>query len=159
MQGLACVLILSCLHACQSNTLKNEEGGSTTTYITHDTIPDTRDSVSKKPVATFTSTKGDKLQVKVFETENTFHFLMTMNYQSLDEKDTLRIPNFGIYPTIKMQPGSDGKSCVVGFLDTKNQFREYKLVTVKSGNLQVKVLKRYYAGRTRTEYPDTSANK
>lgn len=84
------------MYACQSPTVKSEEANETKTFITHDTLPETRYSVSKKPVAFYTSTKGEKLKVEVYETKETFRFIMQMKYKFLDEPDTLRISNFGI---------------------------------------------------------------
>ena len=155
-----CLLFIVCVvYACQSPTIKPEEANETKTFITRDTIPETRDSINKKPIASYTSTKGEKLKVEVFETKETFQFIMQMKYKFLDEPDTLRIPNFGIRPKIVIKGGDDKQSCTIGFLDTKGEFKEYKLVTVKTGNLQVKVLKRYFAGHYKTVYNDTAAVK
>ena len=151
-----CILLAACvMYGCQPATLTSEEANETKTFITHDTIPETRDSVSQKPVASYTSAKGDKLKVNVYETKQTFQFVMKMKYKFLDEPDTLRIPNFGIRPQIVIKGGDDKQSCAVGFLDTKGNFKEYKLVSVKTGNLQVKVLKRYFTGHYKTVYNDT----
>ncbi len=145
--------------SCQSDSISSEEVSETKTFITHDTIPEIRDSVSKEPVATYASSKGNKLEVKVYQTKQTFQFLMKMKYKFLDEPDTLHIPNIGIQPKIVIQNGADNQSCIVGFLDKKNEFKEYKLVTVKTGNLQVKVLKRYFTGVYKTTLPDTMASR
>ena len=150
------VLFLLCfVYACQSGGVKSEEVDRTKTFITHDTIPEVRDSVSKKPVAFYTS-PGNKLKVEVYETKQTFQFIIQVKYKFLDEPDTLHIPNFGIRPTIIIKSGDDKQSCTVGFLDTKGEFKEYKLVTIKNGNLQVKVLKRYYTGHYKTVYDNTA---
>ncbi len=152
-------LLLFCLSACQSDTLAGEDTNETKTLVTNDTIPELRDSISKMPVATYISSKGEKLEVKVYETQLTFQFIMKMKYKFLDEPDTLHIPNFGIRPRIVIKDGEDEQSCIIGFLDKKNQFRDYKLITVKTGNLQVKVLKRYFTGRYKTAYPDTTTTQ
>ena len=112
------------------------------------TIPLTRDSASTKPVATFSKKIPDELNdwkfsVNVYETKETFHYLMKMQYMELRAADTLKIPNFGISPKIEIKQGDDPYSCVVGFLDKQNQFREYKLVSVKDNTLKVHVLRRY----------------
>ncbi len=155
---LVCIILLSLFAACHSDAITSTAADETKTFVTNDTIPETRDSVKKEPIAIYTSTKGDKLTVKVYQTKQTFQFLMKMEYKFLDEPDTLRIPNFGIQPKIVIQNGADNQSCIVGFLDKKNEFKDYKLVTVKSGNLQVKVLKRYFTGVYKTTFPDTTAS-
>ena len=155
--GYCLLLAVFFLSACGSGTLTSVDTDETKTFITTDTIPDKRDSIRKEPVATYISLKGDKLEVKVYQTAETFQFLMKMKYKFLDEPDTLRIPNFGIQPTIVIKNGADNQSCIIGFLDKKNAFKEYKLVTVKTGNLQVKVLKRYFAGAYKTTFDDTAA--
>lgn len=158
MRYFCLVFLLYFFCACRSDTVKSEEANETKTFITHDTIPEIRDSVSRKPVASYIS-PGEKLKVDVYETKEMFRFIMQMRYKFLDEPDTLRIPNFGIRPTIVIKSGNDKQSCTVGFLDTKGEFKEYKLVTIKSGNLQVKVLKRYYTGHYKTVYEDTVAER
>lgn len=152
-----CLLpVILFLSACHTDALTSSESNETQTFITHDTIPKLRDSVSQQPVATYTS-RGDKLNVKVYETKQTFQFIMKMKYKFLNEPDTLRIPDFGIQPKIVIQNGADNQSCTVGFLDKKGEFKEYKLVTIKTGNLQLKVLKRYFAGVYKTTFTDTMA--
>jgi len=147
------------LYACQSDTLTSEETNESKTFITHDAIPETRDGVSKKPVASYVSLKGEKLKVDVYETKQTFQFIMQMKYKFLDEPDTLRIPNFGIRPAIVIKGGDDKQSCTIDFLDTKGNFKDYKMVTVKTGNLQVKVLKQYFTGHYKTVYDDTASKQ
>lgn len=144
---------------CHSDSLCSVDMDETKTFITYDTIPATRDSVSKEPVATYTSTKGDKLTVTIYETKQTFQFLMMMKYKVLDEPDTLRIPNFGMRPEIVIKKGDDGQSCIVGFLDQNKECKEYKMVSVASGNLKLKVLKRYYTGVYKTTFGDTAKKK
>ena len=109
------ILLLFVVYSCRSDSLTTADAGDTKTFITTDTIPDTRDSISKEPVATYTSAKGDKLIIKVYQTKLMFQFIMKMKYKFLDEPDTLRIPNFGIRPNIVIQKGADGQSCIVGF--------------------------------------------
>ncbi len=156
MMKSLCLLALLCfLHACKPDTPTATDSNETKTVITHDTIPETRDSVSKKPVASYTSTKGEKLKVDVYQTKQTFRFVMQMKYKFLDEPDTLRIPNIGIRPTIVIKGGDDKQSCTIGFLDKEGTFKEYKLVTVKTGNLQVKVIRQYVTRHYKTVYNDT----
>jgi hypothetical protein len=104
--------------------------------------------VNPKPVASFAKKVPDELNdwkfaVNIYETKETFYFLMKMQYMELMAEDTLKIPNFGIAPKIEVKAGKDSYSCIIGFLDKQNVFKEYKLVTAKDGNLSVKILHRY----------------
>jgi hypothetical protein len=108
----------------------------------------TRDVVNPKPVATFVKKVPDKLNdwkfaVSIYETKETFHYLMKMQYMELRADDTLKIPNFGTAPKVEIKQGSEPFSCIVGFLDKNNQFKEYKLVSIKDKNLSVHILRRY----------------
>lgn len=108
----------------------------------------TRDVVNSKPVAAFVKKVPNELNdwkfaVNIYETKETFHYLMKMQYMELKADDTLKIPNFGIAPKIEIKQGSEPFSCIVGFLDKNNQFKEYKLVSVKDKNLSVHILHRY----------------
>jgi len=84
-----------------------------------------------------------KFAVNIYETKETFHYLMKMQYMELRADDTLKIPNFGTAPKIEIKQGSEPLSCIVGFLDKNNQFKEYKLVSIKDKNLSVHILHRY----------------
>ena len=111
-------------------------------------IPETRDMVSKKTVASFSKKIPDELNdwkfaVNVYETKQTFNFLMKMQYMELTAEDTLKIPNFGIEPKVEIREGKDQYSCIIGFLDKNNKFKEYKLISAKDDKLSVKILHRY----------------
>ncbi|MBG9377525.1 hypothetical protein I5907_14875 [Panacibacter sp. DH6] len=113
-------------------------------------VNETRENVSDKPVASFSRKVPDELNdwkfaVNVYETKQTFRFLMKMQYMELTAADTLKIPNVGMEPIVEIRPGKDAFSCIVGFLDKDKTFKEYKLVTAKDNNLSVKILHRYAA--------------
>lgn len=102
-----------------------------TTAISNDTIPAARKNPGKKPVASYVIPMGDpkldrKFGVEIFETPQTFKYLLVMYHDGTIEEDTLTVPNFGIWPTVKVQPGKEKFSCIIGFLDNKNEFREFK---------------------------------
>ena len=59
------------------------------------------------------------------------------------QNDTLNIPDFGIWPVIKVNPGKEKLSCIIGFLDRNKEFREYKMLSEKDGQLALTTLKRY----------------
>ena len=113
-----------------------------------ETISLIRDTINKKPVVTFSKKVPDELNdwkfaVNVYETKQRFRYLMKIQYEELRAEDTLKIPNLGIEPTIQIKPGSEPFSCIVGFLDKENQFKEYKLVSIKDNSLSIHILQRY----------------
>jgi hypothetical protein len=82
--------------------------------------------------------------VKVYETGKTLDYRLKMQYETLEGDDTVHLPDLGTPPRLIIQKGKDKYSCVVGFMDNDNQFREYKLVYVqKGGVLATKTLKHY----------------
>ncbi|OIR08271.1 hypothetical protein GALL_94390 [mine drainage metagenome] len=120
-----------------------------TTIISAGTIPETRTAVSSRPIAGLTENAGDALNkdwaftVKVYQTAKTFQFVMKIKYQELEAVDTLKIPNIGIEPVVVLKSGKEKFSCIVGFKDKAQQFKEYKKVSVENNQLKIKVLKHY----------------
>jgi hypothetical protein len=114
----------------------------------NDAISTTRKEINPKPVASFVKPVPDSLNnwhfsVDVYETEETFRYLMKIEYMELRETDTLKIPNIGIEPKIEIRKGKDDYSCIVGFFDRDNNFKEYKLVNAKDDKLKVTILHHY----------------
>jgi hypothetical protein len=147
----ATIIFIIFLLACKQNaSLESKKGNETTTYVTNDTIPEIRKEVSKKPVASYwvqiNPVLEQKFGVDIFETRKTFQYLLKMRYENMIVKDTLQVPNFGVWPKIEGRKGKEKLSCIIGFLDKKKQFKEHKLLIVKNDQLQLKVLKRYYVG-------------
>src|SRR5215216_1448127 len=135
-------LIISCNNnQSSSNTTAGKDSAN---VITNDTVPTIRQEINPKPVASFfkeipNSLNNWHFSVDVYETKETFHYLMKMEYMELREMDTLKIPNIGIWPRIEIHKGKDDHSCIVGFFDRSNNFKEYKLVTAKDNKLKVTV--------------------
>ena len=65
------------------------------------------------------------------------------NNMELRETDTLKIPNIGIWPKVAIHPGKEDYSCIIGFFDPENNFKEYKEVIAKDDKLKVTVLHHY----------------
>jgi len=123
----------------------------TTTVITNDTIPETRTTVRKEAVASYTVPSPDKsnprqFAVSVYETPLRFRFLLKMQYKTFQTTDTLKIPNFGIQPVVAIQKGNEPYACIIGFNDKKGEFRPYKQVSINGNQLKLTVLKSYFAG-------------
>lgn len=153
-----CFLLLAGLTACQGkhpSPAKATAAADSITFVTNDTIPEIRKTVSKKPVASYLVPVNDpKLErtfgVSVYETPLTFQYLLKMHYEAMEVTDTLTVPNFGLWPVVQIQPGKDKRTCIIGFLDEKKSFKEYKMLTAKGNRMKLTVLKNYYAGRYRT---------
>jgi hypothetical protein len=149
------VSIVAILSSCSNNQKKTN---NTSSVISNDTIPVTRKEVNKNPVASYIIPIGNpkleyKFGVNVYETSETFKYLMRMQYEGMLVTDTLKIPNFGTWPQVEVKPGKEKMSCIIGFLDKEKKFKEYKLLTVNDNELKLTVLKRYGVGvySTKTE--------
>ncbi|OQP57991.1 hypothetical protein [Niastella populi] len=111
-------------------------------------IPLYRTTVNEEPIAEHKEKTSNPLNdwyfsVKLYETPKTFQYLMKCKYEELEGDDTLYLPNMGVTPKPVIQKGEDKYSCIVGFMDNNNQFREYKKVYVKNDQLKVTSLKHY----------------
>lgn len=151
--------VLLYLSSCADNSLMKDKemGASSTSFETNDTVSLRRETVAKKPVASYIVPINDpKLNqtfgVEVYETPQTFQYLLRMHYESMQATDTLKVPNFGVLPVIKIIKGKDRHSCIIGFLDNKKEFKEYKMLTAKGNQMRLIVLKKYTTGRYRNVY-------
>ena len=111
-------------------------------------IPEYRDAVSKEAVAQHQEKVDNPLNdwyfsVKLYETPKTFQYLVKLKYEEIEGEDTLKLPNFGTLPKPVIQKGNEKYSCIIGFMDKENQFREYKKVYVKDNRLKITALKHY----------------
>lgn len=134
------VIAIILISACSNNNSKNSA------------IPEVRKEISKKPVASYLVTLGDprldqKFGVEVYETPSTFKYLLAMQYEGIQETDTLKIPNFNTWPVVQVKPGNDSLSCIIGFLNEKKEFMEYKLLSAKNDQLKLTVLRRFEVDR------------
>jgi hypothetical protein len=120
----------------------------TTILIAQASVPLQRSSINTKPIATFEgkvkANSGEyPITVQLFETKQTHQFLLVIKQLKDVHKDTVTIPNLGTMPRIQLQPGTSSNSCIVGFLDNKNNFKPYKAVIATGLRVRVKVLHRY----------------
>lgn len=111
-------------------------------------IPLYRDSIKKEPVAEYREKTDNPLNdwyfsVRLYETRKTFHYLIKLEFEELRGQDTLKLPNFGTLPQPVIRKGTDKYSCIIGFMDKENQFREYKKVYVIGERLKITALKHY----------------
>ena len=111
-------------------------------------IPPFRETVRKEPVAQHEEKVDNPLNdwyfsVRLYETPKTFHYLIKLKFEEMQGEDTLKLPNFGTIPKPVIQHGTEKYSCIIGFMDKENKFREYKKVYVKGNQLKITALKHY----------------
>lgn len=111
-------------------------------------VPEERESVKEEPVAEYKVRTENPLnewyfQVRLFETKKTFHYVIRLQYEEIRGQDTLKLPNFGTLPKPEIRKGPEQYSCIIGFMDKDNQFREYKKVYVTENKLKIVALKHY----------------
>lgn len=118
--------------------------------VLNDTISATRKVVSDVAVASYSENVKDKdnlndwkFAVDIFETGETFKYLVKIKYKELEAEDHLTIPNFGIQPTVKLEKGDQELTCIIGFLDKEGAFKEYKRVEVIGDQLKIRQTKGY----------------
>lgn len=151
MRKIYSTLLMFSLIACNAGADKTaENNGGDSVVLTSDNMPVEREIVNLQPVETYSETiksfeTTDEFKVGVYETKQTFKYRIKIFYKQLQVEDTLRVPNFGKQPAVKIKKGDSIRpSCIVGFLDKERKFRESKLVYFKNDKIKVKVLK-YYA--------------
>jgi hypothetical protein len=152
MKNIFCGIGLLFLIACGAGNEKAAEKTDTLskneTALRPENIPLERDSVKPEPVAEYKVKTENPLndwyfQVRLYETPRTFHYLIKLQFEEIRGQDTLKLPNFGTPPNPVIQKGPDRYSCIIGFMDKENKFREYKKVYVKENTLKIEALKHY----------------
>jgi len=143
------LLAFAFLFSCSKKNETDETKDSSMTVL-NDTIPTTRKVVSDVAVASYSEKVKDKdnlndwkFAVDVFETEETFKYLVKIKYKELEAEDNLTIPNFGIQPKVKLKKGEEELTCVIGFLDKEGAFKEFKRVEIVGDQLKIRQTKGY----------------
>ena len=139
-------LIIACNEPVKNEN--NDQGTESNRKPLTISIPEFRETVRKEPVAQHQEKVDNPLNdwyfsVKVFETPKTFQYLIKLQFEELQGEDTLKLPNFGTIPKPVIQQGSEKYSCIIGFMDKENKFREYKKAYVKGNQLKITALKHY----------------
>lgn len=152
------VFILSLLiAACNQATNKaSDKVVDTTVTVSYDTIPETRSSINAKPVASFTEPIKDELNdwkfgVDIYETKRTFHYTLHIQAKEARVTDSINLPNFGIWPKPAIEKGKEPLTCVIGFLDAKQQFKPYKKVSFANDRLRISTIAGYYVAAYKTK--------
>ncbi len=155
MKHYLLVACLFCAAACKNEAGNNGPATDPAVVITNDTIPETRPSVSQKPVASYSEPIPDELNdwkfaLAVYETPKTFQFILRVRYKELRISDSLPIPNFGNWPRVELRKGPEPLSCIIGFLDKKGEFRPYRKAAIRHEQLKLTKLASYYVGVYKT---------
>jgi len=142
---LALLILLSA--ACNS-TSETIESNEDSIIFTTENIAAERRNVNPKPVKIYQETvksfeTTDEFKVGLYETGQTFKYLIKISYKNIETDDTLRVPNLGIEPSVEIKKGDKKPSCIVGFLDKEKQFKESKLIYFENGKLKIHILKYY----------------
>ena len=142
-------MIGACTSRQKENNQQVTEGNEKPVIINPaNAIPEFRKEIRSEAIATYKEKTDNPLndwyfRVSLFETSRTFHYLMKLEFEEVRGTDTLKLPNFGMLPSPVIQKGPDKYSCIIGFLDKDNKFREYKKVYVKNNSLKVTAIKHY----------------
>jgi len=142
MNKIYTILLITIMASCGTDNSKTSAEGKP------EDIPTERTEVNPNPVKTYIDTvksfeTTDIFKVELFETAKTFNYLIKIFYKNIETDDTLRVPDFGINPSVEIQKGDKKPSCIIGFLDQNKQFRESKIVYFEDDKLMVHVLKHY----------------
>ncbi|MBE9460457.1 hypothetical protein ACFP1I_02900 [Dyadobacter subterraneus] len=127
---------------------KNESGENSSDSATE--ISEVRKAVKPEAVSSYTEPVKDKdglndwkFAVSLFETDQTFKYKIKVKYKELEAEDDLVIPNFGIEPKVEVQKGKEPLTCVIGFMDKENVFKELKRVEIIGDELKIRQTKSY----------------
>ena len=146
---LAFSVLLFLISCSENNSAKtSEKPGEKGTTSSKIVVSETRDSVRKAPVATYSVRTDNPLnewyfKVQLFETPQTFKYLVKLQFEEIQGEDTLTLPNLGTMPEPVIQPGPEKYSCILAFKDQDGQTRDYKKVYVKNNSLKITALKHY----------------
>jgi len=148
--------LLILLAACNQSENKNANPKDTTIVISADTIPEIRSAVKPGPAAEYTESIKDELNdwkfsVSLYETKRTFHYTVRIQAKEVRVSDSVNIPNFGRQPKVEIHKGKEPLCCIIGFLDMKNVFREYRKVSFKDEKLHISTINNYAVGAYRTK--------
>ncbi len=148
MKYILCIIFLFYTSSCKQKNTSNQQNASGKDVRSDNIIPEYRKTINNKPVASYSVAMGDprldrKFGVEIYETNFTFKYLLVMQYDAMIQSDTLKLPDFGSWPKVEVKPGTEKLSCIIGFVDNQNNFREYKLLSAEDNNLKLTVIKSY----------------
>ena len=144
-KNLLFIIIIFCVSCNNSNTTTK---ATDSVVLKYQDIPAERSTINPQAIKTYAETvksfeTTDEFKVELFETKETFNYLIKIQYKQIEAEDTLHIPNFGMQPSVEIKKGDTRPSCIVGFLDVAHTFKESKLIYFDDSKLKIKVLKYY----------------
>jgi hypothetical protein len=151
--ALSFLLFSLSFSSCHSSSADSQMSGADSTNgkppIEAIHNPEFRQQVKKEAIAEYKEDLHDPLNtswvfaVGLFETDRTLSYRVHMRYEELEADDTLDLPDLGTPPKPVIRKGDNKNSCMIGFMDKDNRFREYKLVSVKGDQLAIRAVKHY----------------
>jgi hypothetical protein len=145
MKKYCYLFFLLTLLACNK---KNESGGNSTAVS--EKISDVRKEVKPEAVSGYSEAVKDKdglndwkFAVSLYETDQTFKYKIKVKYKELEAEDDLTVPNLGIEPKVEVKKGTEPLTCIIGFMDKENVFKEFKRVEVIGDELKIRQTKSY----------------
>lgn len=128
-------------------------------FVTNDTIPEIRTKIRKEPIVSYVEAVSDNVgnannwefSARIYETKKTFVYRLEIRYKELRETAEMEIPNFGTFPKPAIQKAGKQYACMIGFLDKKGEFKEYKKLTAVNDRLKLTTVAHYSVGVYRTQ--------
>ncbi|MCF0058880.1 hypothetical protein [Dyadobacter sp. CY356] len=145
MKKYCYLFFLLALLACN----KKSESGENSTAAS-EKISDVRKEVKPEAVSSYSEAVKDKdglndwkFAVSLYETDQTFKYKIKVKYKELEAEDDLIVPNLGIEPKVEVKKGTGPLTCIIGFMDKENVFKEFKRVEVIGDELKIRQTKSY----------------
>ena len=153
---LAILLLL--LAGCEQATNTNNGIKNSKVVISLDTIPETRKTVKTNAVSAYSEKIPDELNdwkfsVSLHETKRIFHYMVQIQAKEARITDSVSIPNFGIMPKPEVRKGKEPLTCIIGFLDKKGAFKEYRKVSFQNDRLRISTINNYAVSSYKTATP------
>lgn len=158
MKKILLPLFLFLLAACEQGNDTNSEPKDAAVVISHDTIPEYRQIVKPGAVSIYTEKIPDELNdwkfsVSLHETPRTFHYTVQIQAKEVKVTDSVNIPNFGMMPKPEVRKGKEPLTCIIGFLDKKGAFKEYRKVSFQNDRLHISTINNYAVSAYKTAAP------
>jgi hypothetical protein len=143
---------------CEQAANTNTEVKDTTVVISHDTIPETRQKFTAGSVSIYSEKIPDELNdwkfaVSLHETKRTFHYIVQIQAKEVRITDSINLPNFGIMPKPEVRKGKEPLTCIIGFLDKKGAFKEYRKISFQNDRLHISTINNYAVSSYKTSTP------
>ncbi len=152
------VILFIVLAGCEQASDRQAEPKDSTVVVSYDTIPETRQKVNPGSVSVYAEKIPDELNdwkftVSLHETKRTFHYTVQIQAKEARVTDSVNIPNFGIMPKPELRMGKEPFTCIIGFLDKKGAFKEYRKVSFQNDRLHISTINNYSVSSYKTVTP------